>query len=110
MTAAGNGFGNKVSQLRGRRVMNFIIEEQRISHSRFDDEVIVVNLASGAYFSLHGTAAEIWTLMTEGPVSAESLAAAFGTPHTEDIARFLEELAAQQLVTSAEGPARLLHT
>jgi hypothetical protein len=32
----------------------------------FDDEVVIVNLDSGAYYSLGGTGTQIWNLMEQG--------------------------------------------
>ncbi len=32
----------------------------------FEDEVVVVNLGSGTYYSLAGTAAEIWKFLEKG--------------------------------------------
>lgn len=42
------------------------IPETQISHNRFDDEIIAVNLATGSYFSFHNTAAELWSLLERG--------------------------------------------
>ncbi len=68
----------------------------------------MVNLASGSYFSLHGAALEIWSLLQQGPASAESLAAAFGAsgqPATDEIGAFLQELATQHLIVEGDAPA-----
>ena len=37
-----------------------------VAHERVEDEVIAINLATGAYFSLAGTAADCWTLLAAG--------------------------------------------
>lgn len=78
------------------------ISESQISHNRFDDEVIAVNLATGSYFSFHNAAAELWSLLERGPSTADSLAAAFaGAPKSahEEIRCFLKRLQAEGLVT-----------
>ena len=42
--------------------MQFLIDTQNISHERLNDEVIIINLASAAYYSGSGTASDLWTL------------------------------------------------
>jgi Coenzyme PQQ synthesis protein D (PqqD) len=90
------------------------ISEFQISHNRFDDEIIAVNLATGSYFSFHGTAAELWSLMERGPATADSLAAAFtGAPvgASGEIETFLERLHAEGLLTECpETPVQFTST
>lgn len=87
--------------------ITYAIQENHISHNRFDDEVIVVNLATGSYFSLHGAATEIWTLLQKGPASAESLAVAFGVDKNaaSEIDAFLQQLREQDLISAGDAPA-----
>jgi hypothetical protein len=87
--------------------ITYTIQENHISHNRFDDEVIIVNLATGSYFSLHGAATEIWTLLQKGPASAESLATAFGGDQNaaNEIDVFLQQLRAQDLIAAGHAPA-----
>lgn len=78
------------------------IPEFQISHNRFDDETIAVNLATGSYFSFHNTAAELWALLERGPATADSLAAAFaGAPisASSEIGTFLQRLQSEGLLT-----------
>ncbi len=78
------------------------IADSDISHNRFDDEIIAVNLATGCYFSLHGTAAELWNLLEIGPATAESLTVAFsGAPEcaAREIGTFLVSLHDKGLLT-----------
>ena len=42
-----------------------------VMHEIFDDEVVVVNLQSGAYFSLRGLALELWTQIETGATPTE---------------------------------------
>ncbi len=87
------------------------IREADISHNRFDDEIIAVNLATGSYFSLHNTAAELWSLLERGPATADSLSAAFAdvpASASEEIGMFLTRLQDEGLLTtSTEDPVRL---
>jgi hypothetical protein len=86
--------------------VSYKISETQISHNRFDDETIAVNLATGSYFSFHNTAAELWNLLEQGPATADSLAAAFaGAPAsaTLEIAAFLQRLHGEGLLTESSG-------
>ena len=46
--------------------MRYSIDEKNIAHRDVDGEVIAVNFATGAYFSMRGTAAEIWKMIAAG--------------------------------------------
>ena len=86
------------------------IPETQISHNRFDDEIIAVNLATGSYFSFHNTAAELWSLLERGPGSADSLAAAFADAPvcaSQEIVIFLQLLRDEGLLTTcSDEPVR----
>ncbi len=92
----------------------YMIPELQISHNRFDDETIAVNLATGSYFSFHDTAAELWSLLERGPASADSLAAAFANAPacaSGEIGAFLQRLHAEGLLTEcAEQPLQFTST
>ena len=45
-----------------------------ISHERLGDEVIIINLARGSYYSGSGTAADLWTLISSGATMDEASA------------------------------------
>lgn len=87
------------------------ILDAQISHNRFDDEIIAVNLATGSYFSFHNTAAELWSLLESGPATADSLSAAFAdapASASQEIEMFLARLRDEGLlIQSAEEPGRL---
>lgn len=77
----------------------------------FEDEVVVVNLRSGAYYSLGGSAVSVWNLVEggAGPASiAETLASAHGRQPESvrpDVERFLAELLQEQLIApDGDGP------
>jgi hypothetical protein len=46
--------------------MPFRIRPSRVSHERLGDEVIIINLEKGAYYSGSGSAADLWTLIAAG--------------------------------------------
>ena len=39
----------------------FAIPERSVTHERLDDEVIAINLETGFYYALVGTAADVWS-------------------------------------------------
>jgi hypothetical protein len=87
---------------------SYLIDESRISHNRFDDEIIVVDLGTGSYFSMHRAAAEIWRMIEAGPASAASIAAAFGQQSSaviSEIQEFLGNLEAKGLLRAVNDPA-----
>jgi hypothetical protein len=46
--------------------MFYRIPPNRVSHERLGDEVIIINLEKGAYYSGSGSAADLWTLLAAG--------------------------------------------
>ena len=47
----------------------------KVMHDTIDDEVIVIDLTTGTYYSLRGTAAEVWGLLQGSPgLTREELA------------------------------------
>ena len=42
------------------------INSELVEHERLNGEVIIISFSSGKYFSLSGSAADIWTLSVEG--------------------------------------------
>ena len=78
--------------------------EGRFSETEIDDEVVVMNLESGEFFSLTGTARAIWQLIDgtrdRGALLAE-LAGDFEAEQAEiaaDLDPFLETLGAAGLI------------
>lgn len=103
------------AQKRGPSVsVVYKIPESQISHNRFDDEIIAVNLATGCYFSFYNTAAELWSLLERGPATVESLAAAFADAPQDapqEIGIFLMCLHEKGLLTNcAEEPVQVTST
>lgn len=72
--------------------------------TEIDDEVVLMDLATGNFFSLAGTSLDVWRLV-DGTRSADEIAASlaedYGTPVDvvgPDVAAFLEELRAAGLI------------
>ncbi|MBA2708719.1 MAG: PqqD family protein [Gemmatimonadaceae bacterium] len=78
----------------------------QVLHESIDDEVIIIDLSTGSYYSLRGSAAEIWRLLARfsGATSAE-LVDALGTGDDGDqdietvVSRFVGELCEEKLVS-----------
>ncbi len=96
----------------------YSLNNQEISHNQFDDEIIVIQLQTGDYFSLRGgPAAVVWSRLQQGPATAKILTQLFH-PSAEDvigqIAEFLDDLLRHRLLRQeaashlpAENPAPL---
>ncbi len=82
-----------------------------VTHERLDDEVIAINLETGAYYALDGPAADSWTLAAAGASTDEIvavLAARYDAPPDTvraDVAAFLAQLVEQGLGTETDEPA-----
>lgn len=78
----------------------------------FDDEVIIINLVTGAYYSTTGSGALVWRAIEERKTEeqiAQLLSAAYEVTEDtarEDVARLLGELREENLVltVAAAGP------
>ena len=76
--------------------------------TKIGDELIVMHLESGEFFSLRGTAAEIWELADGGRSTdqiVEELAARHDAPADavrEDVQEFLDQLGQAGLVAESE--------
>jgi len=72
--------------------MRYFADAKLVSYDRLQDEVIIINVGSGAYYSGSGPAADLWTLLTEGASPEEAtrlLAAVYDAPE-ETIGRDIE--------------------
>jgi hypothetical protein len=56
---------------------------EQIVHETLDGETVVINLASGSYFSIEGVGAEVWARLLAGEPVAES-ATALAAEHGAD--------------------------
>jgi hypothetical protein len=75
----------------GMSKTRFIIDPKNISHERLQDEVIIINLASGAYFSGTGPAADVWTLLLSG-ASLDEAAVTLAAVYSSDESAIREDL------------------
>jgi hypothetical protein len=100
MVVAGRRKGSTVgAQLR--------INVPRVVHETIDGEVIVIDLATGTYFSLQGGAADVWVLILAGQ-SVDQMVSSLTGAYSGDSAStratleaFLQELKAEELVEDA---------
>ncbi|MEM7167638.1 MAG: PqqD family protein [Planctomycetota bacterium] len=76
-----------------------------IVHETIDDEVVIVNMETGAYYSLQGSGQAIWSLAEAGKDASEIDASFAAAPGVEPIEKFLQELVSEQLITVSERAA-----
>jgi Coenzyme PQQ synthesis protein D (PqqD) len=86
----------------------FRVDSPSVIYERFDDEVIVINLDTGAYHSMRDAAADAFILLAEAATAselAEALAARYAATSEEileSLAPFLEQLQKERLITAVE--------
>jgi len=80
------------------------INSRQVIHETFEDEIVIVNLETGSYYSLDHVAAAIWHLL-EQRVTAAHIQADIAASHAGDraeieraVSSFLDELIADGLV------------
>jgi hypothetical protein len=85
----------------------FSMNSPNIVGEKFDEEVVLVNLNSGIYFSLRENAAKIWTLLTMG-YSASQIIALYQQYCSEvsdaiagQISEFIEQLIDHDLLVTS---------
>lgn len=88
--------------------MRYNVDADRVSHERLQDEVIIINAATGCYFSGSGTAADLWTLISEGMSFEDivtTLAHAYGTESatiSRDVEICVAQLIGNDVITASE--------
>ncbi|HXG75979.1 MAG TPA: PqqD family protein [Gaiellaceae bacterium] len=83
----------------------------QVLHESIDGEVIAIDLATGTYYSLRGSAAEIWSVIQTAPgVSPQEISDALerryagsGGELAHEVTEFVAELVAEGLVRPVEG-------
>jgi hypothetical protein len=87
-------------------------KESGVIHQEFDGEVVVIDLASGNYFSLPDSAGVLWRQMVQGPCTAQSLIATLVGKYdveqaraAEDVLAFLADLERDGLAVRSTGAA-----
>ena len=70
----------------------------------FDNDVVLLSIASGAYFSLNAAGSQIWSMLVR-PCQVEEIFAAFAEEYdidrdtmTKDVTNFLDALLERRLV------------
>lgn len=92
--------------VRGR----FLINRPRVIQETFDDEVIIINLESGTYYSLDSVGADLWPLIDRGLALGEmidTLARRYEGERLEiehAIAGFLDELEREHIIAPLAAP------
>ena len=95
----------------------FEVSAPQVIHEAIDGEVIIINLATGTYYSLKGSGADIWELIQQpsgigGSDLIDVLDARFGAPRGEleaALEPFLVELKEEGLVSLAEEGSGSVH-
>ena len=83
--------------------------QPKVVRECFEDEVVIINLENGNYYSLNGTGAEIWRELETGGAAvavAAALAARYEAPKTmirQAVESFIRQLEEQGLVTETEA-------
>ena len=86
------------------------IDKSRIVHEEIDGEVIAIDLATGAYFSMQGTAAAVWRLLAGGSMGEKQIVEAVlefceSVPRgaKDEVAGFIAQLRDHELVSDTVG-------
>lgn len=76
----------------------------------FGNEIVVLNLANGKYFSLTDTSADIWRDIVNGlnPDALVNHLQALKSIHTEAAGCFIGKLISEQLIRQASSPRPLM--
>jgi hypothetical protein len=73
----------------------------------FGDEMVVANLASGFFYSLDGSGADIWNALVAGHSGRQFIAASRADADgAAAVARFIAELRNEGLLAEGAGPAK----
>jgi len=82
---------------------SFRVNSPSVVHEVFDDEVVIINLDTGFYYSVTGLAAEIWTRIDGATASdiIDDLASRYEMPGPDveaAVRPFLDELGSEDLI------------
>src|SRR5271170_6672496 len=92
--------------------LKLIPHQENITSSVIDGEAVLVNLSTGAYYSLLGAACDAWVLFEQSATlgeTAATLAARYAVPANqvqEDIERFADALVAEGIATLSDQPGK----
>lgn len=89
----------------------FRVNEPNVVFEAFDEEVVLVNLETGNYYSLRGCGPQVWLALAGGATVEETAAALGGKPGAEtgvlgQVTALAGELQAAELLapSDADGP------
>ena len=86
----------------------YAVASAKIVWQCFDQEVVVINLESGNYYSLNQTATALWNLLAEGRTMAEVADILLnGAPSTEkqaQVMEFCQRLVQEGLIRATDAP------
>lgn len=88
----------------------FLINKPKVIQETFDDEVVIINLDSGNYYSLDKVGAEIWGLIEQGTTTGEMIETIARRYEGEclevekAVAQFLSELEQENLIAPITAP------
>ena len=92
--------------------MRYIVNRPDVVFERFEEEVVLVNLETGTYYSLSGTAPQIWEALDAGASQAEIVADIGATNSTEEavvadvVDEFVQKLIEQSMLVEDEERPR----
>ena len=87
--------------------MRYRLNSPDVIHETVDGEALIIHTPSGMYFSVEGTGEHIWNALVAGH-TADEISAAYpdgGDAAVTVVARFAQQLADEQLLTSGEQTA-----
>jgi hypothetical protein len=88
----------------------FRINAPKVIFEAFDDEVVLINLDNGNYYSLNNEGIAVWSLIGQGATGREIVAALAARHHgsetaiAEAIREFLAQLQTEELILPTQGP------
>jgi hypothetical protein len=92
-------------------VMRYRINKPKVIQEVFDDEVVIVNLDAGTYYSLNPSGGEVWRFFEKGAAPQE-IVEALASRFTDDpsriqneIDRLIDELVRENLIVMRPTPA-----
>jgi hypothetical protein len=89
--------------------MDFLTINNRIVADDFDDEMVLIDVQKGLYFSMRGSAKEVWKAFKE-PQSQAALLAAFADQYSaeqvDEIKLAIDKMAEHELLVSSAPPKK----
>jgi hypothetical protein len=92
---------------------SFLIRQPQVVHDFFPDEVVILDLDSGCYFSARGSACKVWQWIVDG-LSLAQMEALIREEDRAALRTFVSQLAAENLISQGavaatrEAPASLM--